>query len=84
MKTTTLCLVVTLALTVLILAILWQGPKKKPKEGFATNVKEVGIGVAIGIAIILVVFLGFFVYFYSFPKQPNVVIPRRSLYWNME
>ena len=81
MKTTTLCLVVTLAITVLILAILWQGPKKKTKEGFATDAKEVGIGIGIGIAVILVVFFGFFLYFYSFPKKPNVVT--LPLYRNM-
>ena len=85
MKTTTLCLVVSLAVSVLIVAILLQGSKKKQtKEGFSTNVQEVGMGVGIGIAVILVVFFGFFLYFYTSPKQPNVIASRYSMYYNLE
>jgi hypothetical protein len=81
MKTTTLCLVISLAVSVLFIAILLQGPTKKTKEGFAMNVEEVGIGVAIGIGVCLVVFAGFFFFFYSVPKKVNV-IPMRGPFLN--
>lgn len=84
MKTTTLCLVISLAISVLIIAILLQGPAKKTKEtkeGFAMNVEEVGIGIAIGIGVCLVVFAGFFFFFYSVPKKANV-IPMRGPFLN--
>ena len=80
MKTVTLCIVVTLALAVLIGAILLQKPKKK--EGFQGNVKEVGLGIAIAIVILLVVFAGFFLFYYSVPKQPNNIVNRAAYYFN--
>ena len=87
MKTTTLCIVVCVSIAVLVVAILLKKPaKKQTKEGFevTANAKEIGIGIAIALAILLLVFGGFFMFFYSIPKQPNVVInPRRSFYYNM-
>ncbi len=83
MKTTTLCLIVAVSVTVLVLAILHQSPKKPVKETFATDVKEIGMGVGFGTLIILLVFAGFFFYFYSSPKPPNV-LPNKRMYYNME
>jgi Flp pilus assembly protein protease CpaA len=77
MKTTTLCIVVCVSLAVLVVAILLKKPaKKQTKEGFEVpaNAKEIGIGIAIALAILLLVFGGFFMFFYSTPKQPNVVV----------
>jgi hypothetical protein len=89
MKTTTLYIVVSLSIAVLVIATLYQKPvqTKKSKEGFevTANAKEIGIGVAIALGILLVIFGGFFVFFYSHPKQPNVVVPsRKSFYYNLE
>ena len=86
MKTTTLCIVVSLSIAILVIAILYQNPKKT-SEGFevAANAKEIGMGVAIALGILAVIFGGFFLFFYSFPKQPNVVaVPRKSFYYNLE
>lgn len=77
MKTTTLCIVVCVSLAVLVVAILLQKPaKKQTKEGFEVpaNAKEIAIGIAIALGILLLVFGGFFMFFYSTPKQPNVVV----------
>jgi hypothetical protein len=79
MKTTTLCLLVSLSLAALVVTILWPRPKQETKEPFATDVKEVGIGIAIGIGIVVVIFASFFFYFYSVPKEPNVLPRYRNL-----
>ena len=86
MKTTTLCIVVCVSLATIVVAILLQKPaKKQTKEGFEVpaNAKEIGIGIAIALGILILVFGGFFMFYYSTPKQPNVVMaPRRSIYLN--
>lgn len=86
MKTTTLCIVVCVSLATIVVAILLQKPaKKETKEGFEVpaNAKEIGIGVAIALGIVFIVFAGFFIFYYSLPKQPNLIMaPRRGPFLN--
>ena len=90
MKPIFFCLIVSISIAVLVVAILAQKPKQK--EGYVANLVEenwkvgMGIGVAIGaVSILLVVFL---VYYFTQPKKynaANVSMPyKRPLYYNLE
>ena len=81
MKPLTQCLLVTASLVILALAIL--RPVEKKKEPFVAELEQqVGIGIGAAVGIILL-FLGLFFVFYNVPKEPNV-IPRRSMYYNLD
>lgn len=82
MKTTILCLIVAASLSVLVIATLLNMNREK-KEGFLESEQQIGLGVGAGAAFLVVLFAVFFLYFYSFPKQPNVYI-RRPTYYNLE
>ena len=82
MKPIVLCLVVSLSLATLVVAILLKGNKEaaaKKKEGFLSSGNEFPIGMAVTVALVLVVFMVAFFSFYSFPKAPNV-LPRNGYY----
>ena len=82
MKPWLFCLAISLSLAVLVVAILLKGPKPKTKEGFQID-NQVNMGLLIGAGVLMVIFGGFFLFFYSFPKKPNVVV-RIPAYFNME
>lgn len=82
MKTTTLCIIVCVSIAVLVVALLVQRPVKQEKEGFNT-IQDISIGVGIGAGIILLIFGLFFLFYYFYPKQPNVIVdPRRGPFLN--
>lgn len=80
MKPTTFCLIVSLAVAVLVIAILCQGPKKKQKEGFQSNGIQMGIGMAV--LVLLVLFAGFFLFYWNVPNQPPN-FARKISYFNL-
>ena len=75
------CLLITISLIVLLLAIL-QPQTRKTKEPFVAELQQGSIGISVGVGLILL-FLGLFFVYSSIPKEPNV-IPRRSTYYNLE
>jgi Na+/melibiose symporter-like transporter len=55
--------------------------KKMPKvEGYKDEEVSIGVGVTAGL--VVVVFAVFFLFFYSSPKEPNVI--RRIQYYNLD
>ena len=81
MNPTTQCILVTLSLVILALAIL-QPPSKPSKEPFVAEIEQVGIGVGAGIAFLLLI-IGVFFFYYNTPNEPTYV-RRRFTYYNME
>jgi hypothetical protein len=67
---------------ILALAVLRPQSKKSAKEPFVAELEQLGIGIGAGVGAILLL-LGLFFVFYNFPKEPNV-IPRRSMYYNLD
>ncbi len=93
MKTTTLCLVVCAAITVLVVAVLMQTSKpKSKKDGFVANLVQedwrVSLGVGVGIGIVSILILVFIIYLWNQPKKynaANVPVGRRwAVPYNME
>ena len=84
MKPLTFFLVSVAAILVLFGASFLKEQKTKKKvEAFVAELEQAGIGIGVGLGLLLLLFAIVFFFFYRFPKQPNVV-PRRSLYYNME
>ena len=65
MKPALFCLVATLAVTTLIVAILLQKPKKK--EGFVDFIQQMPVAIGLGV-LVLIVFAVSFLFFYSQAK----------------
>lgn len=80
MTPTTVGLLVGIA--VVAITVIALIPRKKiPKvEGYKDEQMSIGIGITVGLMALL--FAVFFLFFYSFPKQPNVI--RRIQYYNLD
>ena len=79
------CIVIAAAVSVLMIAILLQMQREPKQERFQdyAQVQTLSLGLSGGVLAIVILFALFFMYFYRFPKQPNV-ISRRITYYNLE
>lgn len=79
------CIVIAAAVSVLMIAILLQMQREPKKERFLdyAQLQTVSLGVTGGVLALALLFAVFFMYFYRFPKQPNV-ISRRITYYNLD
>lgn len=69
----TIALLFGLSVTVLVVSILLERPVNTVKERFLNKNEETAIGIGVSIVFLLVIFAAFFLFFYSIPKQPNVI-----------
>lgn len=69
----TIALLFGLSVTVLVVSILLERPVNTVKERFLDKNEETAIGIGVSIVFLLVIFAAFFLFFYSIPKQPNVI-----------
>lgn len=73
-------LIVALSVVALTVFVFIPYQKMQKVEGYSEEQVSIGVGVTAGL--VIVIFAVFFLFFYSIPKEPNVI--RTIKYYNLD